>query len=57
VFHAQTGNDIYDLRSIDRNQGCVVIVRPDQHIASILSVTAHADLSNFFDEFMTSSSA
>ena len=52
VFHAQTGNDIYDLRSIDRNQGCVVIVRPDQHIASILPVAAHADLSNFFDEFM-----
>jgi len=22
----------YDLRGIDRNSGCIVIVRPDQHI-------------------------
>jgi phenol 2-monooxygenase (NADPH) len=52
VFHAQDGNDIYELRRIDRNGGCVVIVRPDQHIASILPVTAHVELSRFFDGFM-----
>lgn len=52
VFHAQAGNDAYDLRGIDRTNGCVVIVRPDQHIAAILPVTAHAELSNFFGSFM-----
>ena len=52
VFHAQDGNDAYDLRSIDRSQGCVLIVRPDQHIAAILPVTAHAELSKFFGTFM-----
>ncbi|MGO4908837.1 FAD-dependent monooxygenase [Pseudorhodobacter sp. W20_MBD10_FR17] len=52
VFHAQDGNDVYDLRGIDRSNGCVVIVRPDQHIAAILPVTAHAELAGFFDEFM-----
>ncbi len=52
VFHSQDGNDVYDLRGIDRRSGCVVIVRPDQHIASILPVTAHLELSRFFDAFM-----
>lgn len=52
VFHAQAGNDVFDLRGIDRNNGCVVIVRPDQHIASILPVSAHGALSTFFDRFM-----
>jgi phenol 2-monooxygenase len=52
VFHAQKGNDVYDLRGIDRTNGCVVIVRPDQHIASIMPISAHAEFSNFFDVFM-----
>ncbi|GHA61853.1 phenol 2-monooxygenase [Amylibacter ulvae] len=52
VFQAQDGNDIYDLRGIERTNGCVVIVRPDQHIATILPVTAHAELAKFFDAFM-----
>ncbi|SMX44657.1 FAD-dependent monooxygenase [Octadecabacter ascidiaceicola] len=52
VFHAQEDNDVYDLRGIDRDTGCIVIVRPDQHIASILPVTAHDDLAQFFDVFM-----
>lgn len=52
VFQSQDENDVYDLRGIDRNKGCVVIVRPDQHIASILPLTAHAELSSFFDAFM-----
>jgi phenol 2-monooxygenase len=52
VFHSQVGNDVYDLRRIDRDSGCVVIVRPDQHIASILPVRVHAELARFFDVFM-----
>ena len=52
VFHAQVGNDVYDLRGINRKSGCVVVVRPDQHIANILPVSAHAELSDFFDAFM-----
>jgi phenol 2-monooxygenase len=52
VFHSQDGNDVFDLRAIDRTNGCIVIVRPDQHIAAILPVTAHAEVSRFFDEFM-----
>jgi phenol 2-monooxygenase len=52
VFQAQEDNDVFDLRGIDRNSGCMVVVRPDQHIASILPLTAHAELARFFDFFM-----
>ena len=52
VFHADKSNDIYDLRGVDRSAGCVVVVRPDQHIATILPVTAHEELTKFFDVFM-----
>lgn len=52
VFQSIGSNDLFDLRGINRDQGCMVIVRPDQHIASILPLSAHQQLSAFFDEFM-----
>jgi len=52
VFHAEVGNDVFELRNIDRASGCMVVVRPDQHIANILPLTAHTELTAFFDEFM-----
>ena len=52
VFHAEAGQDIFDLRGIDRARGCIVIVRPDQHVATLLPVTAHRALAAFFNEFM-----
>ncbi|MFK8019563.1 MAG: FAD-dependent monooxygenase [Pseudomonadales bacterium] len=52
VFCAEPNKDIFDLRQIDRSSGCLVIVRPDQHVAHVLPITAHAELSAFFDGFM-----
>lgn len=52
AFHSQPTNDIYDLRGINRAEGCVAVVRPDQHVANILPVTDHAGLAAFFDTFM-----
>ena len=52
VFHAEEGNDIFEQRNIDRSSGCMVIVRPDQHIACVLPLTAQDELAAFFDEFM-----
>lgn len=52
VFYAEQDNDIYEQRGIDRSSGCMVVVRPDQHIAIILPLNAHKELSEFFDEFM-----
>ena len=54
MFCAGTaGPDIFDLRGIDRKQGCLVIVRPDQYVAHVLPFGAHAALSAFFAGFMT----
>ena len=47
------GTDIFDMREIDRQGGCMAIVRPDQYVASILPLNAHADLTAFFGRFMT----
>jgi phenol 2-monooxygenase len=30
----------------------MVVVRPDQHIATILPLDAHTELTAFFDQFM-----
>ncbi|GAA0787557.1 FAD-dependent monooxygenase [Marinobacterium sediminicola] len=52
VFRTEEGMDIFEQRGIDRTNGCMVVVRPDQHIATILPLDAHEELSAFFDEFM-----
>ncbi len=46
------GRDIFTLRGIDRERGCMVVVRPDQFVAHVLPLEAHAPLAAFFDEFM-----
>ncbi|HRE19431.1 MAG TPA: 3-hydroxybenzoate 4-monooxygenase, partial [Rhabdaerophilum sp.] len=46
------GRDIFDLRGIDRNRGCIVLLRPDQYIADVLPVDAYEALSGFFARFM-----
>ncbi|HEV7323818.1 MAG TPA: FAD-binding monooxygenase [Bosea sp. (in: a-proteobacteria)] len=48
------GQDIFDLRGIDRERGCLVIVRPDQYVANILPLDDDAGLAAFFAGFMTS---
>jgi phenol 2-monooxygenase (NADPH) len=44
----KTGNDIFDMRGIDRNKGCMVVVRPDQHISQILPLDAYDELAALF---------
>jgi len=36
------------MRGIDRARGCMVVVRPDQYVAHVLPLDAHAALSQFF---------
>ncbi|MBY6058212.1 FAD-dependent monooxygenase [Leisingera daeponensis] len=43
------GQDIYAMRGIDRAQGCMIVVRPDQYVAHILPLDGVAALSAFFD--------
>ena len=47
-----SGNDIFDMRGIDRKKGCIVIVRPDQYVAHILPLDAHNELTRFFAGFL-----
>ena len=44
--------NIYALRSINREQGCVVVVRPDQYIAHVLPMSDTDALAKFFASFM-----
>ncbi|WP_440409392.1 FAD-binding monooxygenase [Neorhizobium petrolearium] len=49
----KSGNDIFDMRDIDREQGCLIVVRPDQYVAHVLPLGAHIELAAFFEGFMT----
>ena len=46
------GNDIFAMRGIDREAGCMVIVRPDQYVAHVLPLDGYAQLASYFDGFM-----
>ncbi|MFI8090692.1 FAD-dependent monooxygenase [Streptomyces sp. NPDC086080] len=46
------GQDIFDLRGIDREQGALVVVRPDQYVAHVLPLDAYGELGAFFGRFM-----
>jgi phenol 2-monooxygenase/3-hydroxybenzoate 4-monooxygenase len=51
------GPDIFDLRGIDRQQGALVVVRPDQYVAHVLPLDAHEELAKFFAGFMLPATA
>ncbi|MEZ2128155.1 MULTISPECIES: FAD-binding monooxygenase [unclassified Sinorhizobium] len=48
----KSGNDIFEMRGIDREKGCMVVVRPDQYVAHVLPLNAYAELTAFFEGFM-----
>jgi phenol 2-monooxygenase len=50
----KSGKDIFDIRGIDREHGCVVIVRPDQYVAHVLPLDDYEGISSFFARFMLS---
>jgi phenol 2-monooxygenase len=47
VDHKGMG-DIYDMRGIHRDQGCMIIVRPDQYVAHVLPLDGTDELSAYF---------
>jgi phenol 2-monooxygenase len=49
----RSGRDIFDMRGIDRDRGCMVVARPDQYVATILPLDAFSELAMFFGNFMT----
>ena len=51
VDHKGAG-DIFDMRGIDREMGCMIVVRPDQYIAHVLPLDAFDELAAFFDKIL-----
>jgi phenol 2-monooxygenase (NADPH) len=47
VDHKGLG-DIYAMRGIDRERGCLIVVRPDQYVANVLPLDGFEALSQFF---------
>jgi phenol 2-monooxygenase (NADPH) len=45
----KSGQDIFAMRGIDREGGCIVVVRPDQYVAHVLPLNAFSDLADFFN--------
>lgn len=44
----KNGPDIFDLRGIDREQGCIVVIRPDQYIGHVLPLEGTGELTGYF---------
>lgn len=49
--------NIFTLRNLDRDQGCLVVVRPDQYVAHVLPLDAHHELVTFFEGVLLESRA
>jgi phenol 2-monooxygenase (NADPH) len=45
-------DDIFDLRGVNRETGCMVVVRPDQYVSHILPLDQHEALVDFFARFL-----
>ncbi len=48
----KAGTDVFEMRGIDREQGCMVVVRPDQYVAHVLPLDGVDVLAEFFEGFM-----
>jgi phenol 2-monooxygenase (NADPH) len=48
----KSGQDIFAMREVDRDAGCIVVVRPDQYVAHVLPIDGYEQLASYFDGFM-----
>jgi phenol 2-monooxygenase len=46
--------DIFELRSVNREVGCIIVVRPDQYVSHVLPLHEHEALANFFARILIS---
>lgn len=46
------GPNIFDARGVDRTEGALVVVRPDQNIANVLPLHGYRALTDFFGRLM-----
>jgi phenol 2-monooxygenase len=48
-------DDIFDLRGLNREAGCMVVVRPDQYVSHVLPLHGHKALASFFARILIGS--
>jgi phenol 2-monooxygenase len=48
AFSPDPADDVFAARGIDRDAGCVVVVRPDQYVAAVVPLDDHEGLLDFF---------
>jgi phenol 2-monooxygenase (NADPH) len=48
TFSPAPAGDVFDLRGINRDTGCIVVVRPDQYVAHVLPLHEQDALTDFF---------
>jgi phenol 2-monooxygenase len=51
VDHKGLG-DIFEMRGIQRDKGCMIVVRPDQYVANVLPLDGYEELSAYFSEIL-----
>ena len=47
AFAPDPSRDVFDLRGVDREQGALVVVRPDQYVGSVLPLDAYGELNAY----------
>ena len=52
MYCANPSSDIYNLRGLDRSQGCLMIVRPDQYVACVLPLDAYDKACEFYSRVL-----
>jgi phenol 2-monooxygenase len=52
IFSADPKADIFNMHSINRQRGCIAIVRPDQFIANVLPLDAYDQIGAFFNQVL-----
>ncbi|WRS30032.1 FAD-dependent monooxygenase [Actinomycetaceae bacterium MB13-C1-2] len=55
VFGTGLGTDIFNERGIDRENGVVIVVRPDQYVSAVMPLSATDALATLFDGFLQQS--
>jgi phenol 2-monooxygenase len=40
--------DVFEMRGVNRDEGCMIVVRPDQYVSHVLPLHAHTALTDFF---------
>ncbi|GGD75053.1 FAD-dependent monooxygenase [Croceicoccus mobilis] len=48
----KSGQDIFTMRDISRDRGCVIVVRPDQYVSQVLPLDAREQLATIFEPIL-----